>query len=241
MTIVEHFRFLMEMNAYAMTAEITNHAITILLAMLLDGMADVAYKAVRLGSLHTNLQTLLSHAYQLLLLRSSLAAYNKHTAGISIVTVHDGSHVHIDDVALFENILFLRNTVTNYLVDRSTNTLRIAFIVEAGRNRIVILAVLHAKVIDFLCIDTRADHLSYSVETTGINDTALADALNLLRSLNQVAGRNQLTLIFPKHHLLVELSKRLSRQAMPSLFLNHCLVILIFATAKVHHLLQNAK
>ena len=105
----------------------------------------------------------------------------------------------------------------------------------------MILAVLHAKVIDFLCIDTWTDYLGYSVETTGIDDAALADALNLLRSLNQVTGRNQLTLIFPKHHLLVELSKRLSRQAMPSLFLNHCLVILIFANAKVHHLLQNAK
>jgi 5-amino-6-(5-phospho-D-ribitylamino)uracil phosphatase len=49
------------------------------------------------------------------------------------------------------------------------------------------------------------------------------------------------TLVFPKHYLLVELCKRLTWQAMPSFLLNHCIIYLIFATAKVHFLLQSTK
>ena len=68
-----------------------------------------------------------------------------------------------------------------------------------------------------------------------------ADAFYLFWSFNQVTGRNKFTLVFPKHYLLVELCKRLTWQAMPSFLLNHCIMYLIFATAKVHFLLQSTK
>ena len=225
MTIVEHLRFLMELATYTVTAKIANHTIAILLAMLLDGVTDVTHKAVRLCSLHTNLQALLGHANQLLLLRSSLAAHDKHTAGVGVVAIYDGSHIYVDDIALLEHILLLRNTMANHLVDRGAYALRITFVVEAGRNGVIVLAILHAEVVNFLGVQSRTDNLSNGVKTARVNDTTLADAFYLFWSLNQVTGRHQLTLIFPIHHLLVELCKRLTRQAMPSFLLNHYLII----------------
>ncbi len=44
MTIVKNLRLLMELTAYTMTTEVTDHTITILLAMLLDGMTDITHK-----------------------------------------------------------------------------------------------------------------------------------------------------------------------------------------------------
>ena len=225
MTIMKNLRLLMELTTDTMTTEVTDNTITILLAMLFDSMTDITHKRVRLSRLHTNLKTLLGNTNQLLLFWSCLAANDEHTAGICIVTIHDGSHIHIDDVTLFEDILFLRNTMTYHFIDGCTYALRVALIVEAGRNRIMILAILHTEVIDLLSIDTRTDHLGNSIETTCIHDTTLANAFYLFWSLNQVAGRHKLTLIFPKHHLLVELCNRLTRQTMPSFLLNHCLII----------------
>ena len=114
--------------------------------------------------------------------------------------------------------------MANHLVDRGAHALRIALVVEAGRNGVVILAILHAEVVNFLGVQTRTDNLGNGVETACVNDTTLADAFYLFWSLNQVTGRHQLTLIFPIHHLFVELRKRLTRQAMPSFLLNHCLI-----------------
>ena len=109
--------------------------------------------------------------------------------------------------------------MTYHFIDGCTYALRVALIVEAGRNRIMILAILHTEVIDLLSIDTRTDHLGNSIETACIYNTTLADAFYLFWSLNQVAGRHKLTLIFPKHHLLVELCNRLTGRQCHLFFL----------------------
>ena len=195
--------------------------------MLLDSMTDITYERVWLGNLHTDFQTFLGYANQLLLFRSSLAANDEHAAGVSVIAIYDGCHIHIDDITLFEHILFLRNTMANHFVDRGTNALRIAFVIETRRNGIMILTILHAEIINLLGVDSRTDHLCYRIETTGVYDTTLADAFYLFWSFNQVTGRNKFTLVFPKHYLLVELCKRLTWQAMPSFLLNHCIMYLI--------------
>ena len=84
--------------------------------MLLDGVADVAHKRVRLGSLHTDFQAFLGHTYQLLLLRCRLAD-DEHTTGVSIVAVEDGRKIHVDDITLLQHVFLLGNTVTHHLVD----------------------------------------------------------------------------------------------------------------------------
>ena len=106
MTIVKNLRLFMELATYAMTAKIANHTITILLAMLLDSMTDITNERVWLGNLHTDFQTFLGYANQLLLFRSSLAANDEHAAGVSVIAIYDGCHIHIDDITLFEHILF---------------------------------------------------------------------------------------------------------------------------------------
>ena len=55
MTIMKNLRLFMELAAYSMTTEVTDNTITILLAMLFDGMTDITHKRVRLSRLHTNL------------------------------------------------------------------------------------------------------------------------------------------------------------------------------------------
>ena len=48
-----------------MTRQVLYDAVAVFLAVLLDGMADVAHEPVGLGGLHADLQTLLRHPHQL--------------------------------------------------------------------------------------------------------------------------------------------------------------------------------
>ena len=52
-SIVQHLGLLVELKSHAMSAEIAHYTISIFLAMILDGMTDVAHKTVRLSHLHT--------------------------------------------------------------------------------------------------------------------------------------------------------------------------------------------
>ena len=76
--VVVDLGLLVELQANAVTCQVLHDAIAIFLAMLFDGMTDVAHKAPRLGGLHAYLQTLLGHTHQLLILGCRLAN-DKHT------------------------------------------------------------------------------------------------------------------------------------------------------------------
>ena len=78
MTEMHHIGLFVHGQAYAMTAQIAHNAIMILLGMLLNGMPDIADKAIRLGCLGTNLQTLLGHSHQLFFLRCRLSPDDEH-------------------------------------------------------------------------------------------------------------------------------------------------------------------
>ena len=220
MTVVKHLWLFVELAAHAMSTEIAHHSITVFLAVLLDSMTDVAHKTVWLGSFSTDFEAFLGHSHQLLLLWSRLTD-DKHTGSVGIIAVHDGSHIHIDDIALLEHVFLLRNTVANHLIDTRTNAFRIALVIEAGRYGIMILAILHTDVVDLLRVHTWADSFSHRIKTARIDDTALTDTLNLFWSLDQITSRHQFALIFPKHHLLIKVGQRLTRQAMPSSFFNN--------------------
>ena len=194
-------------------------------------MTDVTHKAIRLSSLHTNLQTLLSYTHQLLLLRSGLAD-DKHTRGICIIAVKDSGKVHIYNITFLKNILFLWNTVTYHLIDACAYRLRESLIVEAGRNSVMILAILHADIIYLLSVHSCVDMLCHLIQNTRVHNTGTTYALNLFFVENQIASRHKLTFALPVHHLLIHLGERLTGKTMPTFFLCHFICFLCNSTIK---------
>ena len=187
-------------------------------------MADVAYETVRLSSLHANLQTLLGYTHQLFLLRRGLAD-DEHTAGIGIIAVENRGEVDVDDIALLKYIFLLGDTVTDDLVDRGADGhgerrgIIVATIVQAGGDGVMLLAVLATYLVDLQRVHPCVDLSCHLVEYTRIDDTRPTDTLNLLRSLDEFAGRHFLALVLPIHDGLVHLRGLLARQTVPSSFL----------------------
>ena len=55
-----------------------------------------------------------------------------HFASVSVITIFDNSHINIHNISVFENFFMIRYSMTNYLIDRSTNCFWITFIVQAS-------------------------------------------------------------------------------------------------------------
>ena len=195
------------------------------LRMLLDSMTDITYKRVGLGCLHAYLQTLLGHSHQPLFLGCGLA-YDKHARGIGIIPVHDGGHIHVDDIALLQHIGLFGNAVAHHLVNRGAHTLGIAFITQTGGCGIVLLAVCHTDIVYLLRGHPHMYLAGHLVETTRIDQSTLTDSLYLFGSLDERPRGHLLAFSLPIHYLLVQLCRLLSGQTVPASFLMKHLLML---------------
>ena len=63
LSIVQHLGVVVELDTYTMAAEVAYHAETVLVGVLLDGIADVAYKTKRLGGFHTDIKAFFGHVH----------------------------------------------------------------------------------------------------------------------------------------------------------------------------------
>ena len=124
--------------------------------------------------------------------------------------------------------------MANHLVDARAHALRKSFIIQTGRNRVVILAILHANVIDILGRDAGTDDGCHSIQTARVHFAGNANAGNLLGRFNHIARGHQLPLVFPVHHLLIELCNGLPRKTVPSFFLE--IHILLFKLVQKYNI-----
>ena len=218
-----HFGLFVESIAYPMATQVAHHTVVVFLGVLLDGLADVVDKAPRLGSLHTDFQALLGDTYQLFLLGRCLTYYI-HTRGVSIIAVENRGKVDIDDVALLQDVVGLGYAVTHHLVDARTYThgerrsLLVATIVQTGGNGVVQGTVVATNLVNLQRRHTRTNFLLHSVQHARIDDTRTADALYLLRGLNQFWRWHQRPFVFQIHDALVQFRRLLPSLAAPSSF-----------------------
>ena len=181
---MRHLRLLMELQSYAVSAEVADDAVMVFVGVLLDGVSYVAHEAIGLGCLHANLQTFLCHTHQLLLLWSGLAD-DEHARSVGVISVKDGGEVHVDDVALLKDVLLLGDAVADHLVDACADALRESLVVKACGDGSVRRAVVVAYLVYLERAHSGTYVLCHFVKHTRIDDTTSADALYLFRGLDE--------------------------------------------------------
>ena len=154
--------------------------------MALDGIADITDKTERFRRLHTDFKTLFRHPHQLFLFRGRFT-YNKHTGSIRVIPVQDSRNIYIDNIPLFQYLIFTGNTVADHLVDRSADAFRKPFIIQRRRNSPVRNGIIIYQLIDLGSRHTGLDLSCNQIEHPGIHHTAPADAFDLFCCLDQFA------------------------------------------------------
>ena len=162
--VMQHLWVFMKGAADAVPAVFAHHRATVRLGMSLDGVTDIAQAyagAYQCDALEHAFATEIDQTFCL----NRRFAYEKHFTGVAVKAVFDDRDIDIDDVALLKNLV-ARNSVADHVVDRGADGFGKAFIVEWGRDGLLLVYdVIVANAVEFAGTDTglhmRRDHLEH--------------------------------------------------------------------------------
>ena len=143
--------------ADAVAAVLAHHRETGRFGMLLDRMTDIAQGGARAHRLDTAHHRFVRGVDQPLGQHRRRAS-DIHTAGVAVPTVLDHGDVEVDDVAVLEHLPFVRDAMTDHMVDRGAQGLRKAVVADVGWNRLLhVDDVLVGEPVELLGGDTGLD------------------------------------------------------------------------------------
>ena len=194
----------MEFQAASVSADLPDHRIAVLHGMLVDRIAHVAQESPRLYMLKADLHALLGDLDQALSLFRYIADH-EHAGRIGKVAVQDGGAVHVDDVAVLQDDLLIRNAVADFIINGRADALGEALIVKGGGNASHLHSGLIDDVVDILGGHAGADGLCHLVQAGDIDDRALFDPFDLGRGLDDAPVRNHMAHEFVVSDLLIKI------------------------------------
>src|SRR5699024_9325823 len=124
----------------------------------------------------------------------------EHAGSVREISVKNGGHVDIDDISLFQDDLFVRDTVADLIVDGGAHAFREALVVQGGGDAAVFYCKAVDDLIDLGCTHADADMLCDFVQDSCVKRSALFDLRDLRRSLKELAGGNDLALFRVQKH-----------------------------------------
>ena len=151
-------------------------------------LAHVADGLPGLYFFQSGLNTLAGDFHQLLLFRRGLPD-DEHPGGVGIVAVQNGGAVHIDDVALAENVLRGGNAVADLLVDGGADAFGEALVVQRRGDGPGLRGLLIDPAVDLLGGNAGADVLRHIVQHGDVHLGAAADLFDLGFVFDQPPGR----------------------------------------------------
>jgi len=159
--VVKDLRVFMKVLAYAVAAELLNNRESMGLSMTLDRVTDITKGCAGFDLKNPEIHGFLADFCQTACPDWNLA-YQKHLAGVAMVTVLDDGDIDIDDVATLQ-LLGSGNAVTDSMVDGSANGFWEAPVVQwSGDCLLNVDDVIVTDSIQFLggnpCDDIRLDH-----------------------------------------------------------------------------------
>ena len=123
----------MEFDAAAMAADLPYDAVSVFQGMLMDRITHIAQEMPGDRRFHADVHAFLRDLHQLLPVLRDVADH-EHSGGIREEPAQNGRAVHVDDIALFQDMVAIRDTVADLLVDGGADALREALVVQAGRD-----------------------------------------------------------------------------------------------------------
>ena len=202
--VVVHFGFFVKFQPNAVSAECAYHAEAVFMGVARYGLADVAHEAPGLCGFRADFETFLCHAHEFLLFRRRLP-YDKHARGVAIIAVEYGGNVYVDDVALFEDIVFRGNAVAHHFVDARADALGEAFVVERRGNGSVRRGVVVDEAVDFCGRHACVYFLFYQVEHACVHHAGAANAFYLLGRFDEFPFRHEFSSVLETEYALIEI------------------------------------
>ncbi|MNP18671.1 hypothetical protein D3C76_1111620 [compost metagenome] len=149
-----------------MAAELAYHREAVLLRVLLDHFADVTQAAARFHQFDGHVHAFLGDLGQALGPLRHVADM-EHAAGVAVKAVLDDGDVDVQGVAILQRF-FVGDAVADHVVDRGADRLREAFVVERGRDGLLLVDdVVVADLVQLIGGNARFDMFSNHFQHIG--------------------------------------------------------------------------
>ena len=234
LAIMFHIRLFVKLEPYPMSAQIPDHRASVLVGMFGNSVTQVTDKDVWFGTyLLANLQTFPGNIDQSLTLWSCLAN-DEHSAGIGIIAIQNGGTIHIDDITFLQDVVFAGNTMTDHIVDAGAAGIGITFVVKGCGNTTMGSGIVVHQFVYFESTHTLADMFCNIIQYGSVQNTCLADTMNLLLCLNKRGSWDKFAFLLPIQYYSVHFCRFQSSRNEPTrgfillIFVAHALLFIKF-------------
>ena len=111
-----------------MSADFFYNRISIFLSMRIDCISNITKMSPWFCSSKTKFKAFFCDFYETFSTFGYLSDF-EHSRRIRKISIENGGYVNIDDVTFLQNDVFIRDTMANFVVNRSTYTLWESFII----------------------------------------------------------------------------------------------------------------
>ena len=194
----------MEFKAAAVSAVFAHDRIALRFGVFVYGGAHVAQQPPGLNGGKARFHGLLGFFNQTAAFGRDFANA-EHARRIAVIAVKNGGAVNIDDIALFQHILFAGNAVANNVVDGRAHAFRETAVSQVGRRAAVFDGVIVNPLVDFFGGHARRNALGYHVEHAYVDGCACFDGLDVSGAFQNVARGNLVALVIELLQALIGL------------------------------------
>ncbi len=172
----------MENPPDAVPAIIPNHGKSLRFGVLLNGCAYIAGSSAGAHLFDSPHHAVVGDLDQPLRFERYVADII-HPAGVTVPAVHDSRHVHVDDIAVIQDLV-IRDTVADHMVHRSADGFGEAAIAERGRGGTGADDPLVAVAVDLIGGDSGDDDVRQFVENLGGKSSGFMHSRVIRRFVN---------------------------------------------------------
>lgn len=178
----------MELHAHAVAAHFPDDGVAVFPRQPVNRFAHIAQGFPWLYLVQPGLNALPGDFHQLLLLRRGFPD-DEHPGGVGIIAVQNGGAVHVDDIALAENILRGRNAVADLLVDGGADAFGEALVVQRRGDGSGLSRLFVHPAVDLFRGNAGADVFRHIIQHGHVHLGAAADLLDLGLVFDQLPRR----------------------------------------------------
>ena len=184
----------MEFEPAAVSAVFAHDRIALCFGVFVHGGAHVAQQSPRLNGGEARFHGLFGFFDQAAAFGRDFANA-EHARRIAVIAIKNGGAVDVDDVSLFQHVLFAGNAMANNVVDGRAHALRESAVTQIGRRAAVLDGVIVNPLVDFLGGHARRNALGDHVEHAHVDGGARFDGLDVGGALQNVARGNFVALV----------------------------------------------
>ena len=172
----------MKLQSNAVPTDLPHDGITVLFRIVIDCLRHIPEKVPGLHLFKPHINAFFRNPHEPLCLLGHISQH-KHARGVRKITLIYSRYVHIHDIAVPQQTVFVGNAVAHHLVDGGADAFRVALVAQRSGNSAHLLCHVTNNLINFLRTHADMNLPCNLVQNRDIQFAAFPDALKLFRSL----------------------------------------------------------